>query len=157
MATSEKIIVKNSRFVNFWAREVWSTSKKFPEHQWFRFDPKLEILLIKVLKRIDVYDFHLKNFVNFCRTRSIFWTVIEDMLKITLLSWAQHNSWKIQEFWEHFDHSLRNGSQCNLLSGGLITPSPPHLLGLILPYLNFGDWWRVSFQFFFGSLVPSDE
>ena len=67
MATLEKFIVENSRFVNFWAREACSTSKKFSELQWFRFDLKLEVLFIKILKKIKVYDFSLKNFVNFVK------------------------------------------------------------------------------------------
>ena len=36
MATSEKIIDKNSRFVNFWAREACSTSKKIPRTSLFQ-------------------------------------------------------------------------------------------------------------------------
>ena len=53
--------VKNSTFVNFWAREACSTSKKFPELQYFRFDLKLELLFMQVLKKIKVNDFRLKN------------------------------------------------------------------------------------------------
>ena len=59
MATSEKIIVENSRFFNFWAKKACSTSKKFPKHQWLRFDLKLEVLFIKVL--VDVWVLFAKG------------------------------------------------------------------------------------------------
>ena len=58
----------------------------------------IESLFIKMFEKIEVYDFRLKKCVNFCRTRSIFWTIIQDMLKMTLLPWAQHHFWKSQEF-----------------------------------------------------------
>ena len=45
----------------------------------------MELLFIKVLKKIEVNDFRLKKFENFCQTPSIFWTVIQDMLKMNLL------------------------------------------------------------------------
>ena len=57
-----KIIGENFRFVNFWARVACSTSKKFPEHQWSRFDLKGEILFVKVLKKIKGKNL---GFVNF--------------------------------------------------------------------------------------------
>ena len=66
MATSEKFIVENSRFVNLWARKACSTSKNFSELQWITFDLKLEVLFIKILEKIKTNDFCLKKFVNFC-------------------------------------------------------------------------------------------
>ena len=58
----------------------------------FRFAFKLEVFFIKMLKTIEVYDFASKKFVIFfCQTQSVFWTVIQDLLKRTFLPWAQHH------------------------------------------------------------------
>ena len=75
-----------------------STSKKFSDYQQFSFELKFKVLFIKIFEKIEVYDFRLKKCVNFCRTRSVFWTIIQDMLKTTLLAWAQHHYEKSQEF-----------------------------------------------------------
>ena len=104
-------------------------------------------MFIKVLKKIEVYDFRLKIFWNFCRTRSIFWTVIQDMPKMTLLPWAQHHSWKSQEVWEHLDHSLRNGSRSP--ERRVDSPPPPHLLRLKILKQIIGSkpsTWHFSFN-----------
>ena len=50
------------------------------------------------LKKIDFAEIRLKNFVGFQRTRANFWTVGQDMLKMTLLPLSQHNFGKSQEF-----------------------------------------------------------
>ena len=85
--------------------------KKIPRTSIIQIWPKIWSFIYQRFEKIEVYDFRLKNFGNFCRTRSIFWTVIQDMPKMTLSPWDQHHSWKSQEVWEHLDHSLRNGSQ----------------------------------------------
>jgi len=92
------VIVENSRFINFWTWEACSTSKKFPGHQCFRFDLKLEVFFIIILKEINVNDFGLKIFVGFCPTRSIFWTIIQVMLKMTLLPTAYIIFEKVKKF-----------------------------------------------------------
>ena len=75
-----------------------NTSKKFSDYQQFRFELILKVLFIKIFEKIEVYDFRLKKCVNFCRTRSVFWTIIQDKLKRTLLAWAKHHHGKSQEF-----------------------------------------------------------
>ena len=50
---------------------------------------KLKILFVKTFTRFGINDFRLKKFVNFFQTRSVFLTVIEDMLKMTLLPLAK--------------------------------------------------------------------
>ena len=71
--------------------------QKFSDYQQFRFELKLKVLFIKFFEKIEVYDFCLKKFVNFCQTWSIFWTVIQDMPKTTLLPWAKYHPLKSQE------------------------------------------------------------
>ena len=58
----------------------------------------LEIFFIKILKKNDFSEIHLKNLVGFWQTQPIFWTAIQDMLKMTVLPLSQHNSRKSQEF-----------------------------------------------------------
>ena len=58
----------------------------------------LEVFIIKILKKIDFSEIRLKNLVGFRQTRPIFWTAIQDMLKMTVLPVSQHNFRKIQEF-----------------------------------------------------------
>ena len=76
---------------NFWARETCSTSKESSEHQQFRFEIKPEVLFIKSLKEINVFEICPKNFVGSRQTRTNFWTVVQDMLKMTEKSLIQHN------------------------------------------------------------------
>ena len=97
----KKITGENLRFVNFWARETCSTSKEFSEHQWFRFEIKLELFFMKILKKIDFSEICLKILVGFWQTRPNFRTAIQDMLKMTVLPLSQHNCRKSEEFW-HF-------------------------------------------------------
>ena len=78
---------------------------------------------MNVLKKIEGNDFHLKN-ANLCQTWSIFWTVIQDRLKMTLLFWAKHHFWKIQEVSELYFDPVRNGKQSSELQA-YKTPSPP--------------------------------
>merc|ERR1712026_348089 len=68
-----------------------STSKESSEHQQFRFEIKLEVLFIKSLKEINVFEICPKNFVGSRQTRTNFWTVVQDMLKMTEKSLIQHN------------------------------------------------------------------
>ena len=58
----------------------------------------LEVFIIKILKKIDFSEIRLKNLVGFRQTRPIFWTAIQDMLKMTVLPLSQHNFRKSQEF-----------------------------------------------------------
>ena len=58
----------------------------------------LEVFIIKILKKIDFSEICLKNLVGFRQTRPIFWTAIQDMLKMTVLPLSQHNFRKSQEF-----------------------------------------------------------
>ena len=54
------------------------------DYQQFRFELKLKVLFIKIFEKIEVYDFRLKKCVNFCQTGSLFWTIVQDMLKTIL-------------------------------------------------------------------------
>ena len=76
---------------NFWARETCSTSKESSEHQQFRFEMKPEVLSFKSLKEINVFEICPNNFVGSRQTRTNFWTVVQDMLKMTEKSLIQHN------------------------------------------------------------------
>ena len=58
----------------------------------------LEVFIIKILKKINFSEIRLKNLVGFWQTRPIFWTAIQDMLKMTVLPFSQHNFRKSQEF-----------------------------------------------------------
>ena len=58
----------------------------------------LEVFIIKILKKINFSEIRLKNLVGFWQTRPIFWTAIQDMLKMTVLPLSQHNFRKSQEF-----------------------------------------------------------
>ena len=49
---------------------------------------KFEVLFSKMLKKIDFSEIRLKNLVGFWQTRSDFWVVIQDMLKMTVLSFS---------------------------------------------------------------------
>merc|ERR1712026_352047 len=68
-----------------------STSKESSEHQQFRFEIKPEVLFIKSLKEINVFEICPQNFVGSRQTRTNFWTVVQDMLKMTEKSLIQHN------------------------------------------------------------------
>ena len=57
----------------------------------------MEVLSIKMLKKIDFSKIRLKIFEGFGQTQSIFQTVIQDMQKMPLLPWAQHHSLESQE------------------------------------------------------------
>ena len=59
---------------------------------------KLEVFIVKILKKIDFSEIRLKNLVGFRQTRVDFWAVIQDMLKMTVLPLSQHNFRKSQEF-----------------------------------------------------------
>ena len=59
---------------------------------------KLEVFIIKILKKIDFTEIRLKNLAGFCQTRPNFWTTIQDMLKMTVLPLSQHDFSKSQEF-----------------------------------------------------------
>ena len=59
---------------------------------------KFEVLFTKILKKIDFSEIRLKNLVGFRQTRPIFWTAIQDMLKMTVLPLSQHNFSESQEF-----------------------------------------------------------
>ena len=59
---------------------------------------RLEVFIIKILKKIDFSEIRLKNLVGFWQTRPDFWTAIQDMLKMTMLPLSQHNFRKSQEF-----------------------------------------------------------
>ena len=59
---------------------------------------KFKVFIIKILKKIDFSEIHLKNLVGFWQTRPDFWTAIQDMLKMTKLPLSQHNFRKSQEF-----------------------------------------------------------
>ena len=48
--------------------------------------------------KIDFSEICFRNFVGFWRTRANFWTVIEDMLKMTVPPLSQYDSRKRQEF-----------------------------------------------------------
>ena len=61
---------------------------------------KLEVFIIKVLKKIHFSEIRLKNLVGFWQTRPNFWTAIEDILKMTVLPLSQHNFSKSQVFWD---------------------------------------------------------
>ena len=52
----------------------------------------------KILKKIDFSEIRLKNLVAFWQTWANFWTVGQDMLKMTVLPLSQHNFRKSQEF-----------------------------------------------------------
>ena len=58
----------------------------------------LEVLIIKTLKKIDFSEIRLKNLVGFRQTQADFWAVIQDMLKMTVLPFSQHHSWKNRDF-----------------------------------------------------------
>merc|ERR1712026_173342 len=60
-------------------------------HQQFRFEIKAEVLFIKSLKEINVFEICPNNFVGSRQTRTNFWTVVQDMLKMTEKSLIQHN------------------------------------------------------------------
>merc|ERR1711884_25049 len=68
-----------------------STSKESSEHQQFRFEIKPEVLPIKSLKEINVFEICPNNFVGSRQTRTNFWTVVQGMLKMTEKSLIQHN------------------------------------------------------------------
>ena len=57
-----------------------------------------KVFIIKILKKNDFSVIRLKNLVGFLQTRPIFWTAIQDMLKMTVLPLSQHNFRKSQEF-----------------------------------------------------------
>ena len=59
---------------------------------------KFEVLLAKILKKIDFSEIRLKNLVGFRRTWPIFWRAIQDILTMTVLPLNQHNFRKSQEF-----------------------------------------------------------
>ena len=59
---------------------------------------KLEVFIFKILKKIDFSEIRLKNLVGFRQTRPIFWTTIQDMLKMTVLPLSHYNFRKSQEF-----------------------------------------------------------
>ena len=59
---------------------------------------RLEVFIIKILKKIDFSKNRLKNLVGFQQTRPVFWTAIQDMFKMTLLPLSQHDFRKNQEF-----------------------------------------------------------
>ena len=59
---------------------------------------KFEVLFTKVLKKIHFSEIRLRNLVVFWGTRTDFWVVIQDMLKMTLLPFSQHHSRKSQDF-----------------------------------------------------------
>ena len=64
----------------------------------FRLEIKSDVLFTKGLKEIDFSEICLKNFVSFWPTRANFWTVAQDMLKMTVSPLSQHNFRKSQEF-----------------------------------------------------------
>ena len=115
-----------------------STSKKFSDYQQFRFELKLKVLFIKSFEKIEVYDFCLKKCVNFCQTRSIFWTIIQDMLKITLLPWDQHHFLKSQEFFMSLALWYRGGKSIQLAQIYIETLflAPRDLMGILKPNLR---------------------
>ena len=59
---------------------------------------RLEVFIIKILKKIDFSKNRLKNLVGFWQTRPVFWTAIQDMFKMTVLPLSQHDFRKSQEF-----------------------------------------------------------
>ena len=59
---------------------------------------KFEVLFTKVLKKNNFSEICLKNLVGFWQTWPIFWTAIQDMLKMTVVPLSQHNFRKSQEF-----------------------------------------------------------
>ena len=122
MATLEKFIVENSRFVNFWAREACSTSKKFSALQWFRFDLKLEVLFIKILKKIEVYEFRLKKFVNFFKLGPFSGQSFKICSKLLLYPEININFEKVKKF-KNSSMILREMAS-DLLSCGHIRPPP---------------------------------
>ena len=46
--------------------------KKILDYQQFRFEQALKVSFIKIMEKIEVYDFPMKEFVNFCQTWSVF-------------------------------------------------------------------------------------
>ena len=58
----------------------------------------LEVLFNKILKKKYFSEIRLKNLVGFWRTQANFWTVGQDMLKMTVQPLSQHNFRKSQEF-----------------------------------------------------------
>ena len=58
---------------------------------------KFEVLFTKILKKIHFSEIRLKNLVGFWQTRADFWAVIQDILKMTVLPFSQHQSRKSQE------------------------------------------------------------
>ena len=60
------------------------------------FGMKLDIFVIKILKKIDFSEIRLKIPVGFCQTRPNFRAAIQDMLKMTALPLSQHKSRKSQ-------------------------------------------------------------
>ena len=59
---------------------------------------KFEVLFTKTLKKIDFSEIPLKNLVGFQQTRADFWSVIQNMLKMTVMPFSQHHIRKSQEF-----------------------------------------------------------
>ena len=59
---------------------------------------RLEVFVIKILKKNDFSKNRLKNLDGFWQTRPVFWTAIQDMLKMTVLPLSQHDFRKSQEF-----------------------------------------------------------
>mgnify|MGYP005711595745 CR=1 FL=1 len=58
----------------------------------------MESFYYQNLKKIYFSEIRLKNLVGFWQSRPIFRTVIQDMLKMTVLPLSQHNFRKSQEF-----------------------------------------------------------
>ena len=59
---------------------------------------KMELFLMKFLKKIDFSEIRLKILVGFWQTRPNFQTANQDMLKMTIPPLSQHNPRKSQEF-----------------------------------------------------------
>ena len=58
----------------------------------------LEVFIIKILKKVDFSEICPKNLVGFLRTRLIFWTAIQDMLKMTVFLWVNIILGKVKSF-----------------------------------------------------------
>ena len=74
----------------------------------------LEVFIIKVLKKIDFSEIRLKSLVGFWQIRANFWTVVQDMLKMTVLPLSQHDfrksfetsTWFLREMVEDYTNSM---------------------------------------------------
>ena len=59
---------------------------------------KFDVFIIKILIKINFSEIRLKNLVGFWQTQANFLTVIQDILKMTVLPLSQHDFRKTQEF-----------------------------------------------------------